>query len=243
MTLYAVPLDCLMLLLARTRREGLCRVLSAAALLAVWLLAQLGGFYHGYLFYYTTRYAAAVDTTRRLIDTLPRQSFTVISTSEELYQVVGHGYHEELLTLLRRETDESYTIPTPWLLLYVEKRPLRYVQHHFLTGPRWLAREKYAEMYPGYVSQAPDILRGEISAQDAAKPIKYGKKLSDTATDFEGRIILESRAWEWYETFSAMHPRSCQVLYEDENFVCFCIRQNPASLYSLGVMPAPEDGA
>ena len=242
-TLYAVPLDCLMLLLARTRREGLCKALSAAALLAVYLLAQLGGVYHGYLFNYTTRYAAAVDTTRRLIDTLPRQTYTVISTSEELYQVVGHGYHEELLTLLRRQSDEGYTIPTPWLLLYVEKHPLRYVQLHFLTGPRWLAREVYTEIYPGFVSEGPEILRGEISPEDAAKPIKYGKKLSDTATDFEGRIILESKAWEWYEAFSALHPRACQVLYEDEDFVCFCIRQNPASLYSLGVMPPAEGGA
>ena len=176
------------------------------------------------------------------MDTLPKQQYTVISTSDEIYQIIGSGFHEELLTFLQRESDPSYTIPTPYLLLYIEKHPIQYAQYHFASGPRWLAWEDYPRFYPAVGSQCPEILHGQISDADAKKPILYGAKLSDTAATLEGRTIMESRAWAWYQTFSAMHPRDCSIVYEDEDFLCCCITQNPASLYTLGVTARTEGG-
>lgn len=245
--LYAVPLDYLMALLTRVlgdRAPGklLTRAMAAAAVFGVYAFAQLGGIFHSYTNFEISRFNAAVETTCRIIQTLPPQKYTVISTTEELYQVIETGYHEELLTFLEREYDGTYTIPTPYLLLYIEKHPLYCAQHHFAAGPRWLAWEDYPAVYPGTSSQCPDLLKGEISPEAAAMDIFYGQKLSDSASTMEGRTILESKAYEWYQTFSAMHPRSCRVIYEDEDFMCCCITQNPYSLFTLGIMEQTERG-
>ena len=240
--LYAVPLDFVLALPEGTRLRPLAGVLGWAAVLGVYALAQLGGFFHSYPYVELTRYNAATELSNRIMDTLPKQQYTVISTSDEIYQIIGSGFHEELLTFLQRESDPSYTIPTPYLLLYIEKHPIQYAQYHFASGPRWLAWEDYPRFYPAVGSQCPEILHGQISDADAKKPILYGAKLSDTAATLEGRTIMESRAWAWYQTFSAMHPRDCSIVYEDEDFLCCCITQNPASLYTLGVTARTEGG-
>lgn len=238
--LYCVPLDYLAVLLARRAGRKTMAALAWVIVLGIYALTMSTGLYHSYLHNILTRYEAAVELTNRFIDTLPKFSYTIVSTTEELYQVIETGYHEELLTFLQREKDPTYTIPTPYLLLYIEKRPLYYAQYHYPQGPRWLAREEYVAISPIQSTQCPKILSGEISEEAAKETILYGSKLSDSATELKGRIILESKAYAWYQAFSAMHPRACSVVYEDENFLCCCITQNPYCLYTLGIMEETE---
>ena len=242
--LYAVPLDIVLSLSERARRlKPLPAVLGWIAVLGVYAFTQLAGVFHSYPYVELTRFNSATELSNRIIDTLPKQQYTVISTSDEIYQIIGSGFHEELLTFLQRESDPTYTIPTPYLLLYIEKHPIEYAQYHFPSGPRWLAWEEYPRFYPDIASQCPEIRKGQITEEDAEKAILYGAKLSDTAATVEGRAILESKAWAWYQTFSALHPRDCRIVYEDEDFLCCCVTQNPASLYTLGVMDQAEGGA
>ncbi len=234
--LYAFPLDCLMALLARFLHKRLMQVLALAAFLGVYIGTQMGGVFHSYPYFELTRYSAAVEMTNHIMDTLPPQTYTIISTTDELYQVIENGFHEELLIFIEQEHDETYTIPTKYLLLYIEKKPIKYAQYHFANGPEWLARKEYPELYVSNASQCPEILCTEISKMAAGDEIFYGGKLSDSATNAEGRRVLESKAYQWYTVFSSMHPRDCRVVYEDDDFMCCCITQNPASLYTLGVM-------
>ncbi len=61
-------------------------------------------------------------------------------------------------------------------------------------------------------------------------------KKSDKTATLHNRTILESRAYEWYSRFSSLYPHEGRVIYEDEDFLCYCVHQNEQSLFSLGVM-------
>ena len=234
--LYCVPLDYFLALLKRLLGEALPKFLTAAAFVGAYVFAQAAGMFHNSLCFQFTRYNAAVEMTNRIIGTLPEDTYTIISTTDELYQLIEFGYHEEMLTFAENEADPSYSIPTRYLFLYIEKHPLRYAHYHFVQGPQWLFREDYAPFYQSMGSLCPDVLAGEISEESAGEDIIYGENPSDSASSLPGRIVLESKAYAWYQKFSELHPRDCRVIYEDDDFICCCITQNPAYLYSLGVM-------
>ena len=236
--LYALPFDYLFLLLGKIIPDLPLRALSALVCAGVYVFAQMTGIFHGYLYFELTRYNAAVEMTNRIIDALPPQTYTVVSTTDEYYQLIETGFHEELLTFAQRERDPLYTIPTPYVFLYIEKHPIRYAQNHFAGGPSWLAWEKYPQGVYADVdsaSQCPHILGGEIDTELMDRGIKYGQKLSDAASDLEGRIILESKAYQWYLDFSQLFPYDGRVVYEDEDFLCYCLTQNVNCLHTLGI--------
>ena len=66
------------------------RVLPACACRRGWRVIYVGtrqlGIFHGYLYYELTRYNAAVMVTRTSRDKFPENSYTIVSTTDELYQ-------------------------------------------------------------------------------------------------------------------------------------------------------------
>ena len=235
MMLYIFPLDLALFFLARVASAVIMKAVLAALVLIIYTFVQISGEFHGFLFYHFTRYDAEVNITNRIIKNIPEKMFTIVSTTEELYQTIEFGYHEELLSFILQNSEPTYTLPTPYVFVYIEKHPLHYAHYHFATGPKWLARESYAELFGTIASQCPDELHGEISREEASRDIKFGAKLSDAASDFEGRTILESKLfYNWYEKFSRLYPNESRVVYEDDDFLCYCLVQNPASLYTLG---------
>lgn len=234
---YVCLVDVLFAFLRKYLSEMRLQLCSVALCVGIYWFTQAAGIFHGYLYFELTRYDAAVEMTNQIVDQYPKYQYTVISTTDEYYQLVETGFHEELLTLLQRETDVGYTIPTPYVFLYLEKHPIRYAQNHFADGPWWLASTKYPAYYKdlGTASQCPDILGGQVDLEHAEEGIRYGSKLSDTATDLEGRTILESKGFQWMERFQELYPEVSRVIYEDDDFVCYGFIQNPNVLFTLGI--------
>jgi hypothetical protein len=54
-------------------------------------------------------------------------------------------------------------------------------------------------------------------------------------TDLSTRSILESKAMEWYKQFSRLYTYETSVYYEDDDFVCYKITQNPQRLFNLAL--------
>ena len=171
--------------------------------------------------------------TQDITDKFPENSYTIVSTTDELYQVIEQGRHEELLTFLNRVNGSGYTLPTEYIFVYVEKRPIQYAQSHFFIGPDWLAEEKYTSYYTTYYSEGNSINASEISREQAEKEMMTFSKLSQTYSNLDSRTILESKAYEWCRKFEASYPQEMKVYYEDENFCCYIIRQNTYRLYQL----------
>lgn len=195
---------------------------------------QYLGIFHGYLFYNLSRYNEAVNVTNNIIQNFPEKSYTIVSPTDELYQVVEHGYHEELLLFSQKVvTGTNYTIPTRYLFLYVEKKPIRSMQYHFFEGPKWLASEKYQPYFGTFSSQGDDIQSGKISDATAKEPVRVYSLLSESYKDLESREVLESRAMEWCKNFQKRFPEDMKVYYEDDTFCCYIIRQNSYRLFQL----------
>lgn len=230
-----IPVDAAFTLLAVFLPKA---VMKTAAILftgAIYAFTNMTGTFHGYLYYELTRFNGAVMSTYRITETLPHNSYTIVSPVDELYQVIQYGLHEEAVNFVNECTKDDYTIPTEYVFLFVEKHPLGYAQSHFFGGPSWLAAEKYPALYESNVSQCPAIFTATISPELAEPPF-YAFPISSAAySDLLSRTVVESRLQKWCDSFEKLYPGELKTYYEDKNFVCYYFRQNPACLYQLAI--------
>lgn len=229
-----IVLDMVFSLLACFSPKGILHLVSLAVTLGIVVLIYGTGNYHGYLYYELSRYEAAVNVTNGIIESLPENTYTIVSPTDELYQVIEYGRHEEWLTFLQNQGKEKYLLPTEYVFLFIEKKPLEYVQWHFFGGPKWLASDAYAKLTTNS-SEASEYLTAEISQEDADKGFMYFGNLSGSYTNLESRTIIESKAYRWYTRFKELYPFDVNTYYEDEYFVCYYFRQNTQSLYNLAI--------
>ncbi|MCM1100018.1 MAG: hypothetical protein NC079_04855 [Clostridium sp.] len=232
MILPDLALSCLQLVL-HDEIGGAAGIIGVAG---IYLFTILTGSFHGYLYYELTRHNGAVMATYTITDRLPEGSFTIVSTVDELYQVIQYGYHEEAVSFLNGSMREDYTLPTEYVFIFVEKKPLEYAQSHFFTGPKWLAWEKYPAYYGSFVSQCPDITVSEISRAAADGYQGRFPEISSVYSNLEQRTVVESKLYGWCREFERLYPNELHTYYEDDDFICYYFRQNGLSLYQLGIM-------
>ncbi len=167
-----MPVDAVFSLLQRFCSDLVLKRASGVVILGIYAGALLLGNYRGFLFYELTRYNSTVKVTDSIIDTFPKKSYTIVAPTDELYPVILDGWHEELKSFAEQCTDPEYTLPTEYIFLYVEKKPLLYAQSHFFQGPFWLGEEKYmdtywkrySKKYPySGASQSPEIKTAELT--------------------------------------------------------------------------------
>ncbi len=223
--------------------EGVLKVVSAGVVMGIYVLALVTGNFHGYLMGYLTRLNSAVLTTHSITETMPPYSFTIVSPTDELYQQIQYGWHEELSAFVNNVQEEEYTLPSEHLFIFVEKRPFKYAQYHLASGPEWLAWEKYMDYFnPASVSQSPDFISAELMQEEELTGTKYVFQLdSSTYSILDVRVMVETLAYKWCREFAALYPGELQTYYEDESFVCYYIRQNPQRLYQLGILYREEE--
>ena len=231
-----IPLDLIMTHIERHSSVALMNICASVLCVAMCVSVISIGEYHSYLSYIITRYPAAVKATSQIIKDMDPKTYTLVASFDELYHVKNYGFHEEAVRFVREMTEESYTLPTEYVFIYLEKQPLKYAHDHLLEGPSWLAKEEYLDvMVSSTTSQAPDILHSEISDEYASKdiilPINY-----DSYKILENRTVLYSRLNQWVERFKELYPYQLTTVYEDEAFVCYMFRQNPARLLELAIM-------
>lgn len=244
LSVIVMPVDVIFSILSLFCWDCILKVLSALSMIGIYAAMVITGNYRGYLFYELIRYDSAVSVTKSIIDTFPRRSYTIVSPTDELYPMMGYGWHEELLNFVEQCEGEVYTLPSEYVFVYVEKRPLLYAQCHFLQGPSWMGGEKYLEPYwkvysrkypDGGASQSPEIIVSEVSESEARKEIPEYTNSWLMYKQIGNRTILESKAYEWCQDFSKQYPLEMNVYYEDDDFVCYYFRQDTNALYNLAL--------
>jgi len=239
MALLVVPVDLAGTLLARYCKPWMMQSVGVVGAAAVFYLVMVSGNYHGNLFYMNPRYPAAVEVTNSIIDSIPKDQFTIVSTSDEIYQIIEYGFHEEYLTFLENYREDGYYLPTPYVFFFVEKHPLQYLQYHYFNGPDWLALSRYQDYASGYSSLCPDMRKGELSDEKVDEEIVIsGSLLSSGYSILSNREMVESAAARYIRILRDQYPNNVSVYYEDEDFVCYCLKQNPDRLIELKY-PAP----
>jgi hypothetical protein len=230
-----IPIDMLLSLACECVKKWFSTAFSICAFLGAYAAVVVSGNYHSYLYYELTRYNGAVATTCKIIANYPQYAYTIVSPNDELYQVIEDGRHDDLLTFIEGcSYSQQYTLPTEYVFLFIEKHPIEYAQSHFFAGPGWLAQENYYDYYSSYCSQCPDIEKSSISTLKSYEILAYTNSW-DVFTDLSTRSILESKAMEWYKQFSRLYTYETSVYYEDDDFVCYKITQNPQRLFNLAL--------
>lgn len=229
-----IPIDLFLSVLQFTRGRVILPCLTLLGIGGIYCGTNYFGVYHGYMYISMTRYSAAVEVTKEVSHKFPKNKFTIISPTDELYQTIEYGRHEEIMTLLRNMQDGTYVIPTEYLFFFVEKEPILYAQYHFVTGPNWLANEKYAPLSPSSItSEGKQVIHSEISKESAEQNQMYFSLLSDTYKNFTSRNIIESKMYYWCENLMKKYPDEMNVYYEDDQFICYVLKQNTYRLVSL----------
>lgn len=242
--LVMMPADVVFSACIQLCRDVILRLLSMLSAAGIYIMTILTGHFHGYLFFELSRYDAAVEVTDSIIEEFPEKSFVVVSPTDELYPLIEYGWHEELLTFVQNVNTEEYKIASEHVFVFVEKRPLQYAQAYFFEGPRWLAQTKYKDIYWKKYSkkypdtgaaQAPEINASEISVEEAGKELTEYSNPWYTYTKLPDRTILEAKAYGWCRRFSELHPEEMKIYYEDDDFICYYLRQNGDSQLNLGI--------
>lgn len=229
-----IPIDYILSVAKRILPSKLINAVYCILMAGILYLIWNTGNYHGYLYFELTRFDTPVQIIRQISEDLPKGSFTVVSTTEDLYQVNEYGWHEELISFVEKVEDEVYTLPSEYVFLMVEKKPFEFLQVHFFDGPDWLAAERYSERYTSY-SRWPNYVTGEISEEAADRKIPNYANTSYAYMVLESRETLQSKLYEWCRQFKQKYPNEFKVYYEDEYVVCYYFKQNTESVYNLSL--------
>ena len=233
---FIVPIDLILDKFGQKIKFKIPEIIAGSLIIILYFGSKALDCFHGYLLYQTTRYNSVVMVTKQISATLPDESFTIVSSTDELYQIIGKSYHEELIEFINKSEVVSYTIPTEYIFIYIEKNPIQRSQYHFFVGPDWLAEEKYAYFYYGLESEGDELIKQTISEEYAN--VYFGKFPMDSAVyaTMWKRVVLNSKAYIWCQKFNAMYPNELHVYYEDDDFLCYYLHQNPRNLYELATM-------
>lgn len=232
-SMICIALDLIGTFLVSLTSETIVSLLAMIGVVAIYVGTVATGNYRGYLYYELTRYNGAVMTTKSITDNLPKDSFTIVSTVDELYTVFGHGFHEEALEFVNKCNDDTYKLTTPYVMIYIEKHPIKYAQNHFFNGPRWLAANKYPSYYGDGASVCPEIIKSDLIEIKKFNHYSANSRLYNMLTT---RTEIESELYTWCQMFMEQYPGEMHVYYEDEDFVCYYFEQNPRSLYELAIL-------
>ena len=237
LAMMAIPVDELFCRFENSAAGTYAPYLGLFGVIAIYAGTNYFGVFHGYLYYELTRYNSAVELTNYISGKYPQYTYTIISTTEELYHAIETGRHEEILDFYYKSKTENYYIPTEYLFFYIEKNPIQYAQYHFFSGPRWLAQDKYTKYYKysnAVLSVGDQIKHGRISERFLNEPLAIMGKASDAYSNIMNRKILESEMYYWCQNFKTIFPNEIKVYYEDEDFICYVVKQNPDHLFNLG---------
>ncbi|MBO4749900.1 MAG: hypothetical protein J5546_06235, partial [Lachnospiraceae bacterium] len=137
-------------------------------------------------------------------------TFNIVSANDELRMIEEYGYHVEASDLLLQNKDWNkdsyYVIPSQRVYVFIEKIP-----------------SEYDEPYEG--SGKP------ISVESASKPLPLGTGIE--VYKGEKRHVIMSKLYYWAKAFSEMYENEMSVYYEDDEFICYEIRQNVDRPYDM----------
>lgn len=240
MFIFSVPgvlIDLIYLIAIYKKRRNLKveGVIGCLGCAAIYCFAYQTDF-HEYLYRVLVRYNAAALVTEEITEAFHPYTYKIVATFDEERQIEDGEKHEEIAQFLRNTKESQYFLPTEYIFLYVEKHPIKREQKHFFTGPAWIAGESSQFTAENEKhSRCPNILHTELSLEIAQQDSYFFPSPYWNCTDVEMHKLISSKAYYWYQDFSKRNPEVTSVYYEDEDFVCYMIRQDPKAPLNLAV--------
>lgn len=155
----------------------------------------------------------AFACTTNILRTEKDFSWTICSADTEYRMTEEHGYHTEILDFLhaieRIDSDTVYEIPTQKVFFFIEKTPIDYTLSYYGSG------QQISE--PGAAIKLPVMAMG-IRAYRG-----------------QSRWVCMSKLYYWMQEFMKLYPTDVRVYYEDQDFVCYEVVQEPYHLFNFAI--------
>ncbi|MGF7142340.1 hypothetical protein HNQ56_000750 [Anaerotaenia torta] len=207
--IYLLPVDFAFRILGgwknRYYQRGL-KLLSAAVCAGAAYVILSFGWYHNFFDVNQAYYNESEYLLRHIKKSFDRFSYTIVSPTDEYYDVLDYGRHTQLSEFINMVNgkQEGFTFPTQYVFFFIEKKVLQ----DYFYGPVNVDL-KYAAMDFVYLASSQDY--------------------------YFQRAIIESQAYYWAEQFKRMYPRNFKVYYEDDIYVAYLLEQNTYSPYDLRI--------
>ncbi len=196
---------------------------SVAAVVAVAIAVVFMGNTYQSSAYYRLSYSAVTENYYKIKSTHRDNTWTIVSTVDELSLTRNKGWHYELwefiFSLEQYESTKVIQIPTEYVYFVVEKRPLVY------NDPAYLGDELKSYSKISYTS-ARQLLTEET--------IKTARQ-SQYYSDYEIRCAIMSKAYYWAQKYMQYFPDQMRVYYEDSDIIIYEIKQNMYALNNFAI--------
>lgn len=215
----AMPLEILYEIFEKSKLRKISSVITFTAIPAFILIIVKFGFVRPLppFYYFQTKGAMLVDCN--IMEKYNDHKWTVVSPVNDTSIIRNNGYHYELNDFILKQEDwnkdKEIIIPTKYVFIYIEKRPI--VQY----GYRFYRDDKAV------------VNRGMVTYEDAKKALD--KKNEDNDNYKEYRSILMSKAYYWAQEYKKYFPKEMTVYYEDDELVVYRIVQNEYALNNFSI--------
>jgi hypothetical protein len=207
--IYMLPIDFAFRTLGRWKNSyyrTFLNMLSVGVCGLVAILIVEMGWYHAYFDVNQAYYNESEYLTRNIKKSYEKLSYTVVSPTEEYYDVVDYGRKTELSEFIDMVdgNQTAFTFPTRYVFFFIEKKVLQ------------------------------DYTYGSVnvSLKYAAMDLIYLKSSQDY---FFQRAIIESKAYYWAQKMLQVYPRNFKVYFEDDIYVAYILEQNTYNPYNLQI--------
>ncbi|NLL75932.1 MAG: hypothetical protein GX235_01590 [Clostridiales bacterium] len=207
--IYMMPVDFAFRVLGTWKNryyQAVLHTLSAAVCIAAAYMIITLGWYHSFFDVNQAYYNESEYLLRNIKKSYAKNTFTIVSPTDEYYDVLDYGRHTQLSEFINmvNKNQEAFTFPTEYVFFFIEKKVLQ----DYFFGPVNVDL-KYAAMDFAYFANTQDYY-------------------------FE-RATIESQAYYWALKFKQMYPRNFKVYYEDDIYIAYIMKQNPYSPYDLQI--------
>lgn len=157
-----------------------------------------------------------------LIDNYKKETWTVMSTTNDLSAVSRDGYHYEILDLLDKleKNKRKIFIPTKYIFVVTEKNVTQYYE-----SKRKIDRSNVIDFT---VPVSPELARQDLDIPEE------GSKGRDRLYYFQRQIVM-SKLYYWMEQMKVVFPNEISVYYEDDCVTVYKIQQDEYFLLNLAV--------
>lgn len=207
--IYMLPVDFAFRVMGYWKNRyyrAVMNVLSAAVCAgAVFLIITLG-WYHSYFGVIHAYYNEPAYLLRHIKQSYDRYSYTVVSPTDEYYELMDFGYHTQIAEFMNMVNgkQKAFTFPTKYVFFFIEKHVLN-------------------DFYYGYT---------DVDLKYAAMEFRF--YADEKIYDYE-RAIIESQAYYWAKKFEQIYPQTFRVFYEDDIYIAYILEQNVYHPYDLQV--------
>lgn len=197
---YMLPVDQVFRILNKYKGRNFQIFSDGSSLLICFVSIVLifnSGVYHNHFDINQAYYNEPEYLIRNIAKDFDKYSYTIVSTTDERYEIINHGRHTELSKFVNMidGNEESFNFTTEYVFFFIEKELLQ--------------DYNYGKIEVDYKYAAMDFVF-----------------LADIQDYYFQRAIIESKVYYWAKSFEEIYPDNFNIYYEDDIYIVYLMEQN-----------------